>query len=129
MHCLAELRTRSYRSRSLVVIHLAYELTIVKLITANPTINAFDTHACFWSPGNMRDIGTLSVGTECRGHHERGQVPPARAPMGVQCNPSIPGLLTHHEGWSGEGFRGDALAGEPTAPATGITTAVTLLVE
>jgi probable HAF family extracellular repeat protein len=54
----------------------AYDINNVMLITGEASNQAGDTHAFVWSPGNMRDIGTLAGGNRSVGRsiNERGQV-------------------------------------------------------
>jgi probable HAF family extracellular repeat protein len=54
----------------------AYDINNVMLITGEASNQANGTHAFIWSPGNMRDIGTLASGDRSVGRsiNERGQV-------------------------------------------------------
>jgi len=54
----------------------AYDINNVMLITGEASNQANETHAFIWSPGNMRDIGTLAGGNRSVGRsiNERGQV-------------------------------------------------------
>lgn len=54
----------------------AYDINNVMLITGESSNHADHTHAFIWSPGNMRDIGTLAGGDRSVGRsiNEGGQV-------------------------------------------------------